>query len=180
MSPYPADDEAFAQGLTGAGWSGEFDAKGVAILDVGESTPMAYRFFLFASGNNDFSLFSAGTTSFDFQAGDPALHAHTLMVTYPDGSTQAMYPAVHDIPGLSGWLDQLGLSHRFKSNGTLDLLGPNGRTIWRCMPDRALRTGDTAIGGIQVKGAGDLDGNGKVDFEMKTEMGAQTIYSIRF
>ena len=180
LSPYPADDQAFAQGLTGAGWSGEVDAKGVAVLDLGQAFPMAYRFSILAALPNGFSMFSAGSTSFEFQTGDQALHTYTLLVTYPDGCTQAMSPAVHDIPKLSDWLNQFGLSHRFNDNGTLDLLGSGGKTAWRCMPDRALRTDDAGVSGIQVTGAGDLDGNGIVDFEIKTDKGSQYIYSIPF
>ena len=178
LAPAPVNQGAFVAGLSKAGLSGTVDATGVVMTTLANGSQMAFRFNWFAHNHDLSSLFSDAATSFTLQAVDPASHVYKVLVSYPDGSSQTIAPSVHDIPQLSGWLDGLGLSYRFQNNGALDLLGEAGKTIWRLIPDMAVRTADPDVSGIRVTAAGDLDENGLNDFEVKTQNGSQYLFSI--
>ena len=180
LSPYPADDDAFNAGLSGAGLTGELADSGVLMLELGNGAMVAVRFHNFAKAGGTTAGFAASNASFTMASSDPAAHAYKILVSYPDGTTQTMSPAVHDIPSLSDLLTGFGLAYQFRSDGNLDLLNASGQTIWRGTPDMALRPAKTGVFDPYVKSAGDVDGNGKNDYEFNTTGASQYIFAVPF
>ena len=179
LTPKPVNQAAFSSGLAGIGYEGEIGEFGVVILTSAADERFGFRFGNFANSGQS-NLFAVGTVSFSITAADPAVYAYTMMAGYPDGSTQPMHPAIHDISGVTGLLDGYGLAYQIGESGTLDLLGPDRSTIWRGMPDMVLRPPDPGTESPVLSGVGDMDGNGQNDFEYKTPLASQYIFAIPF
>ena len=180
LSPAPADEQAFSDGLAGVGLSGGVDGFGIAVVETQNGVQFAVRFGNFANHGPAANQFQAGTTSFSFQAVDPAAHTYTILVSYTTGDTQLMRPAVHDMTGFANLLTGLGIGYQIYASGHVDLLNTNGNAVWRGMPDLALRAAQTGILAPTVTPAGDVDGNGLADFEYLTPAGSQYIFAVDF
>ena len=169
---------AFFSGLSDRGLEGQTGEFGSVIVVTPEDVRYALRFHNFANEGQAENLFVAPTVSFTFQASDPALHTLTTLVTYSGKETQTLHPSIHDIAGITALLDKMGLPYQIRTTGSLDLLDENGATIWRGMPDLTLRPPDADQDAIMA--AGDVDGNGKMDFEFKTPVASQYIYAVPY
>lgn len=181
FAPSPADAAAFTAALDAAGASSDLLAGGLVQVTANGGM-FAFHFSYVATepatGGGTISALSSGETTFSElgSIADPA--NYRVLVTYGNGVTQILIPALHDVDSFEAWMDAGSYDFVIDSLTGFIEISDSSVVVFRGIPDYVLQDPVGSPGTVDFNSAIDLNDDGFSDIYFDTEASRQVIYGL--
>lgn len=180
FAPSSSDSAAFTAGLEAVGATSDMLAGGLVQVTF-NGGKIAFHFSYVAttagSGGSILALTTGETTFAELGTiADPA--NYRVQVTYPDGATQILIPALHDVDSFSVWMAAGSYDFTIDSlTGIIQVLD-DGVVVFRGIPDYILQDSVGTAGVVNFNNTFDHNSDGISDVYFDTDAFRQVLYGL--